>query len=323
MQPILILRAPHLGLLYINGRFAGEIGPDDPLIRPVQPRGAVYLEYRPLTAACHSMARKLVFSGGEPMARSVEEAEGIDIVLWPGGEVELELTPRLRAGASRSFQATGHSFALDGDGQLLCDGRMLAMLPPGAEIPEHRALPGGAALIGRCEGGKYLLTTDADFRVQTGLLRAQRMEMEPDGRIRAVIAQPDLVGHAALETWRLAPEGLTLDSSEAGWADGAPRWPRTAAETARAAVEAALAGRDGELENYLTPALRGNAPLAGIREKCDLCVEMRYAPPDSRPCVGLLTLLGENLARVRPIYYRAASSSGLQGPYQIEEWEFE
>ena len=320
MQPTLILRAPQPGLIYINGRFAGEAGPDDPLIRPVQPRGAVYLEYRPLTAAGHSLARKLVFSGGEPMPRSVEEAEGVDIVLWPGGEIELELTPRPRRGAAQGFRSAGHDLLLDADNHLSCDGRPLAILPPGAEPPEFRPLPVGAAFIGSCEGGKYLLTTDSELRVQTGLLRAHRFEIEADGRIRATVERADLAGHATLETWRLAPEGLTLISSEAAWADGAPRRPATAAETAQAAVEAALAGLDGEAEGYLSPALRERAPLRDIRERCDLCVEMRYAPPDPRPCVGLLTMLGENLARVRPLYYRAA---GAQGAYRIEELEFE
>ena len=322
MQPTLILRAPQPGLIYLNGRFAGEAGADDPLIRPVQPRGAVYLEYRPLTSAYPSMARKLVFSGGEPMLRSVEEAEGTDIVLWPGGEVELELTPTPHPRAPRHFQTAGHSFSLESDSRLSCDGRPLATLPPGAGIPEYRPLPGGFALLGECEGGSYLLTTDALFQTQTGLLQARRIDPEPDGHIRAMTSRADLVGHATLETWQLAPEGLTLISSEAAWAGGAPRWPQTAAETARAAVEAALAGLDGEAEGYLSDSLRTRSPLVGIRESCDLCVEMRYAPPDPRPCVGLLTLLGENLARVRPLYYRASPASGPQGPYRIEDIEF-
>ena len=323
MQPTLILRAPQPGLIYISGRFAGEVGPDEILIRPVQPRGAVYLEYHPLSDACASMARKLVFSGGEPLPASVEDAEGVDIVLWPGGEVEVELTSQIFPSEARRFQAAGRGFSLESGGRLRCEGRPLAALPPDAEIPEYRSLPGGAAFTGRCEGGSYLLTADPELRMQTGLLRAQRIDIGADGLIRAVSGRADLVGHATLEIWRLTPEGLALVSSEAAWADGAPRWPKTAAETARAAVEAALAGLDNEVEGYLSDALRERAPLSGIRERCDLYVEMRYAPPDPRPCVGLLTLLGKNLARVRPLYYRASPTGSLQGPYRIEELEFE
>ena len=322
MQPTLILRAPQPGLIYINGRFAGEVGPDDPLIRPVQPRGAVYLEYRPLISASRSMARKLVFSGGEPMLQAAEAADGVDIVLWPGGEVELELTPQSRRKPARHFQAAGHHFSLE-DGHFFCEGRALAALPPNAETPEYRSLPGGAAFTGSCDAGRYLLTTDAEFRIQTGFLQAQRIDIEADGRIRAMETQSDLVGHGKLEIWQLTPEGLTLVSSESAWVEGSPHWPATAAETVRAAVEAALAGLDGEADGYLSEALRERAPLRNIRERCDLCVEMRYAPPDPRPCVGLLTLLGKNMARVRPLYYRISHSGGLQSPYRIEELEFE
>ena len=35
MQPTLVLSAPHPGILYINGRFAGEVSHQNPLFRPV------------------------------------------------------------------------------------------------------------------------------------------------------------------------------------------------------------------------------------------------------------------------------------------------
>lgn len=321
MQPTLILTAAHPGILYINGRFAGEISSEAPLMRPVGSRGAVYLDYRPLTNACRPMARRLVFSCGGPMAESVEEAEDLSIVLWPGGAVEIELQPRADAAASQRFSLAGHAFTLDADSlRLSCDGRHLSTLPEGAQPPQLHSLQGGSALIGRCAGGQYLVTADDSFRMQTGFLRARQLDVESDGRIRAVAAAADLVGHATLETWRLTPEGLMLISSEPAWAHGAPRWPQTPAETARAAVEAALAGLDAEAERYLSPALRSQFPLTGIRESCDLCLEMKYAPPDPRPCVGLLTLEGAHMARVRPLYYRASPSGGPQGPWQIDSF---
>ena len=101
MQPTLVLSAPHAGILTINGRFAGEISSDYPLLRPVGSQGAVYLDYRPLSGACRSMARKLVFSGGEPMQESVEAAEDLNVIIWPGGTVEIEFTPQARDAAPR------------------------------------------------------------------------------------------------------------------------------------------------------------------------------------------------------------------------------
>lgn len=324
MQPILVLSAPHPGILYINGGFAGEISHQSPLFRPVSAQGALYLDYRPITNACMPMARRLVFSGGEPMVASADDAEDMNIVVWPGGVTEIEFEPRSYPAPVQRFQLAGHDLAFEAEGlRLSCDGHALCTLPEGAQLPEFRRLKNGCALIGSCSGGKYLLTTDESLKRQTGLLRAGQLDIEADERIRAVNAASDLVGHATLETWRLAPEGLMLVSSEAAWAHGAPRWPATSEDTARAAVEAALEGLISEAENYLSPALRMQDPLHGIGETCDLCVKMRYAPPDARPCVGLLRLEGEHMARVRPLYYRAVPFGGPQGPWQIEAFEFE
>ena len=323
MQPTLILSAVHPGILYINGHFSGEIGEDTPLMRPVCSRGPVYLDYRPLTDAYRSMARKLVLSGGIPMTASVEEADGLNVILWPGGAVEIEFAPQIAASSAQSFQLGGHSFILDKENlHLTCDGQHLCTLPKGAGLPELLTTQSGTILTGSCAGGKYLLSMDSAFQRQTGFLRAGQMDIDADGRIRAVVDPSDLVGHTVLETWKLTPEGLMLLSSEPTWANGAPRWPKTPEETARAAVEAVLAGLDAEAERYLSPALRNRAPLSNIRDRCDLCVEMKYASPSSRPCVGLLKLEGDRMGRVVPLYFRTSPSGGPQSPYLIEELEY-
>lgn len=323
MQPTLALSASHPGILYLNGGFAGEISPETPLMRPVAARGAVYLDYRPLSGAHRSMARKLVFSGGTPLSDSAEEAENLNIILWPGGVTEIEFSPESSHTSSRHFQLAGHDFSLDGEtSSLECDGRRICTLPEGAEIPELQLLPTCAALIGSCTGGKYLLSMDTAFRNQTGFLHAVQLDMEGDGRIRAIASPSDLVGHATLESWRLTPDGLMLLSSEPVWLSGAPRWPQTPEETVQAAVEAALVGLDSEAERYLSPSLRNHMPLAGMRERCDLCLEMKYAPPSSRPCIGLLKLEGAHMGRVSPLYFRTSPSGGPQGPYQIESLEY-
>ena len=56
---------------------------------------------------------------------------------------------------------------------------------------------------------------------------------------------------------------------------------------------------------------------AAIGEICEVCVPMKYAAPDARPCVGLLHAENPHLATVRPLYYRAEPSGGRQGPWQI------
>jgi len=325
MQPILAITAAHPGLLYINGQFSGEVG-EEALLRPVAARGAVYLEYRPFPEGLGPTAQRMVFSGGLPLEESIEGCELLRALLWPGGLCEIELLPqRLGPPGRSSFSAAGRALELEHrphETLLYCSGRRVCSLLPDISVPEYRPMQGGAALMGSCADGMYLLALDHDLSTETGFLCAQQIETGPGDRIRALSAKNDLVGHAMMEEWQLTPDGLALVSAEAVWANGAPDWPQTPAETARAAVEAALAGLDVECEGYLTPALRSRTPFAGIQSRCDLCVEMKFAAPDARPAVGLLRLKGSSLAVVDPLYFRTVPSGGVQGPYQLSEVEF-
>jgi len=324
MQPTLVVTAAHPGIISINGHFAGELSAGQPLIRPINAWGPVYLDYRPLDNSCLPLARKLVFSGGAPMAESCEACADASIVLWPNSVTELELTPRRSEASQLSFSRGGYNFTLSGGAEpvLFCEGRQLATLPEGAQLPDARNLLGGTVLFGPCNSGMYLLSTDREFRSATGLLLAQQIEIEPNDAIRATLHAGDSVGHGMQESWQLTPTGLQLTSSEGIWTGGAPHWPQTPEATALAAVEAALSGLHDEAEAYLSPQLRGSHPLEAMPGACDLCVPMKYLPSGARPCVGLLRLLGGNLARVEPLYFRAVASDGKQGPYWIDAFEY-
>ena len=87
-------------MVCVNGRFAGEAGPGQPLALPVAPGGALYLEYKPLTGAGMALARRLVLSGGTPLPESLSEASGLSCVVWPGGALEIEFSPVVSAVAS-------------------------------------------------------------------------------------------------------------------------------------------------------------------------------------------------------------------------------
>lgn len=319
MQPTLVLSAPHPGILYINGRFAGEISNEDPLYRPVSSRGAVYLDYHPLSDACAGMARKLVFSGGEPLPGSVEDAQNLNVVIWCGGTIEIELTPPEHGKAQR-FEAGGHMYTLE-ENILYRNQMQICTLPEGARIPQHRRIGAWDLFCGDHGGGQYLLVLDGDSHVQRGFLQAQQIEADASGQIRAILSREDLAGHAMLENWQLAEDGLKLISSERSWIHGAPHRPNSPAEAVRICMDALLAGLDEEAEAYLSPTLRMQLNRDALREACDLCVPMKYAPPDIRPCVGLLQLLGDRLARVRPLYYRAVSSDENPESWRIEELE--
>lgn len=323
MQPMLAITARQEGILYINGGFCGELGPERTLFRPVNPFGALYLDYRPLTDMYRPMVRRLVFSGGSVLRESAESAAGVSLVLWPGGVTELELEPEPWELPMQVFTLGGRQFKLQGSAEprLYCEGDLLGALPVGAAKPELYSLREASLLLGKCRDGMYLMTLDSDMRAGTGFLMAQRITLEADQAI-CLLEPGDFAGHAAQERWLISRNGLTLLSSEAAWADGAPRLPQTPEDTAIAAIEASLAGLMDEAESYLTPTLLARHPLEVLAEACDLCVRMKYAAPSARSCVGLLQLEGASMARVRPMYYSAVPASGPT-PYLLDDVIFE
>ena len=232
-----------------------------------------------------------MLSGGMPLPESFETAVGLSGVIWPGGVLEVEFAAI--APESRRFMIDGVPGEIRRDeGTALLLGDMAAEVPDGAMPPRLLRLDGAAALLGEVAGGG-------------------------SGQFDAVVALGDSVSHGRLEQWLVDGAGPHLLSSQSAWSEGFPRWPDTAEATAIAAVEAMLADLPGEAEGYLSPALAAEKPLAAVAEACELCVPMKYAVPDARPCVGLLKAENPRLARVRPLYYRAEPIAGPQGAWQI------
>lgn len=310
MHPTLAITVPQAGMIYLNGRFAGEASADAPLLAPVHPFGAVYLEYRPLEPGCACLARKLVMSSGAPLADSL--AEDVYAICWPGGVTEVELAPE------RHLKETVESLTLDalpcrivrGEQTRIEFGGQSWPLPQDALAPQLRRLSACAALTGQTGDGEYALLLSPDLSRQIGFLRADRLEFEPDGILTALTSRRDVAGHGTLERWQIDPNGLSLRSAEPCWADGAPHLPATPEEAARAAVEAALLKLYDEADGYLSPALRARISLDGIDEACSLCLPMKYALPGGRPCVGLLRVEGGGIAVVDPLYYQAERVDG-------------
>lgn len=317
MQPTIICTAPAPGMVYLNGRFAGEASAQRPLFLPVAPSGAVYLEYRPLTGAGLPLARRFVLSGGAPLAESLAEASGLSCVAWPGGVLEVEFSAA--APSTEPFLLEGIPCAIArGEETVLSIGDLPFPVPEGALPPRLLRLPGAAALLGDLAGGgQYLLALSPDLTASLGSLAAAAIEPADGGLFSAVVDLGDSVGHGRLEQWLIDGGGLRQVSSESAWSAGAPRWPATAEGAMIAAGEAMLAGLPAEAEGYLSPALAPSKPLANLPEICELCVPMQYGVPDARPCVGLLKSENARLARVRPLYYAAEPAGGRQGPWQI------
>lgn len=305
-------------MVCVNGRFAGEAGPGQPLALPVAPGGALYLEYKPLTGAGMALARRLVLSGGTPLAESLAEASGLSCVVWPGGALEIEFSPVVSAVASFLLEGLPAEIVRGEATELRLPG-LRTELPEGAQVPRLIRLPGAAALLGGIEGGgQYLLSLSEDLTEATGLIAADVLEPMDGGLFSAMVSLGDSVGHGRLEQWLVDGGGPKRVSSQSAWSEGFPRWPQTAGATMIAAVEAMLAGLPEEAAGYLSPALAAGRPLDAVAEACDLCVPMKYALPDARPCVGLLRTENAHLAVVRPLYFRAEAVGGPQGPWQIQ-----
>ena len=318
MQPTIICSAPAPGVVYVNGRFAGEASRERPLFAPISPCGAVYLEYRPLDGR-GGLARKLVLSGGAPMDGSLADGEGVWCVAWPGGALEVEFA--LPRPSTECFLLEGMACALTrGEETTLALNGLVVSLPEGARRPALIRLDGAAALVGDIDGGgQYLAALNADMTAQAGLLTAARIDVPDGGLVSAIVDLGDSVGHGRLEQWLVDANGLSRVSAQSVWSAGAPRWPTTAEGAMIAAVEAMLAGQEDEAAGYMSPALAATSPLGAIDAICDVCVPMKYAPPDPRPCVGLVRAVNDHLAAVRPLYYAAAPCGGPQGAWQIEK----
>ncbi len=321
MQSTLIICASRPGILYLNGSFAGELAPDEPVIRPVAPRGAVYLDYRPLENGWAGVARKIVFSGGKPMPVSVESAENIGLIFWPGNISEIEISPPPTGKIpARSFSFEKRRFSIQGEiPKLYCGDNLLGMLPEGASEPQVIKMDAGYAFLGKAGNEMYLLTADANIKNGTGFLSASEISIDGEENITAILKEDDFAGHMTVEKWHLTPEGLELVSSEPAWQDGRAKLPETAQQTALAAVQAALLGKTGEAEAFFTDELKESNPASDLFGKYELCTEMKYAHPDNRPCIALLHLEGEHMAIAEPLYYSCVHNGER---YLIRNMEF-
>ena len=317
MQPTIAFTTPVPGMIYLNGRFAGESGPERALMTPVSPYGTLYAEYRPLVSRQRSTAFKCVFSGGKLMPDSLSEAEGVSAIQWPGSILEIEINcpvPR-----TEHFTLGPLSCTMEyGSAVRLIAGNLHLTLPDRALKPELILIGKVPALMGNIEKcGQYIATLTEDMSMQTGFLAADRIDFSGD-IIHAATSLGDTVGHGKLEQWFADESGLQRLSSEPVWPSGNPLWPETAEDTMIAAVEAALAGLFEEADGYFSSALEDTSPLNAISDVCDLCLPMKYGSPSPLPSVGLLTMESDHFAKVTPLYYRARLAGSMQGPWQID-----
>lgn len=318
MQPTIVFTASTPGLIFINGRLAGEASTERPLFMPIAPYGAVYIEYHPLTSGQIFSAWKCVFSGGKLMPDSIENVEGLFAISWPGNILEIEFAPVQRS--CEIFYLENIPCTLRrGNQTTLLLGNLSLSLPDRALPPKLEHIHDIPILSGRLlDGGQYLLTLTQDYSLQTGFLVADRIDFDGQNSFNALISMGDFAGHAKLEHWLIDGNGLRRTSSDFTWKDGAPRRPESPEETVIAAIEAAIIGLTDESYAYFTPSLKNAAPLNAVCDLCELCVSMKYGAPDSRTCIGLMQARNPHLAVVSPLYYHAIPMDNTHQTWMID-----
>lgn len=305
------------GLIYVNGRLAGEASVETPLTLPVAPNGVIYVEVRPFGVQFLPAAHKITMRGGVPTV-----SDGVACVLWACGVCEIELpAPPARAEESEYFNIDGVPGAiLRGHETRLRFGAGVLSAPDGAQTPALARECAEYLLIGRTIGGMYACCFAREGFRALGACEADLIEAEPGGKLTCLTRLNDVTGHARVETWLAANGRFSMEYSEFAWADGAPRAPNSPEETARAAVEAAILGIGGEADSFLSPDLRGRGYVKAAINGARGCVHMKYAPPSAENAVGLLHIESDSLARVVPLPFRATPSGGEKTVWQISKF---
>lgn len=322
MQIIAAVSSPVEGMAYINGRFAGETGPESPLILPVNPHGTLYLELRPFARRWRAGSYRFRFVGGELEAESVSDA--CYVMLWPGGVCEIALTPLTALPQESEFAAIdGLPVALiRGEASLLRVGQSSVALPDGAALPHTHLTLNGAELYMGAAGEEIYLAAFAsqDLRPVDAVV-AGRIERDEGDIFRALTEMNDIAGHVRMDVYAPSAESLRLTGVEYMWADGAPRWPQTAVDTALAALEAGFLGLAAEAEGYLVHRLRGAGMIENIISGYETAVQLQYAAPNALPGVGLVRRIAPRVARVDAFHFRAVPGGGTQGPWLIDSMQ--
>lgn len=309
-HPVLLISPDVKGLIYINGRPAGECDALNPLSIPVAPQGAVYIEYHPLCAGFLPAARRLNLSGGYVSPLS-EPPEGMYIVAWPGPVIDVQISPERAAicGGAPRLSAGGYDvYLLPGAPESACIVRgavlMNARLPAGAH--DMRALEAGKErimLIGRCKDGEFIqiLAPDAG----EVLLSASGRSVSPaaHGAVRVERSAADSAGHEITEIWQGGAHGYVRRTAAVRAGVASP--PATPADAALRLGQAVLLGQDDEARALLSGGAQASYPSIRAQiARFDVCCALKYNL--RADAVGLMRVAGAGCARVWEMEFSAS-----------------
>ncbi len=332
MQPLLVIRCDRAGIVYLNGVFCGEANGAQGF--PLRGDACAYVEYSALDGQALPVAIALTFDQGRLTTPLPPTAYA---VVWPDNVIELEIRPISLPIAPDSAQ-TKQSIPC-GDGELthrcahgedtLCwRGEPLCELPQGMRDIQSQAFAQGMLVWGKHADGAcaVCIALHGDAPVARGQLRAQSLSVESGDTLIAIEARDDIVGHADSVSYRFNADGFSQVGRRPGWAQGAPRWPRTADDTLCAYLQALRMGLADEATRYLTPeaaAMLTAAPLPVFDAVVSLPHPLLAAPPDCPLAQGILHVRQPNLGVVRAVCAHAVPSQHAQGSWLLDrvQWE--
>lgn len=323
MQTVLVVASPTAGVVYLGGRFAGEVDDGRPLTTLVSPFGPLFLEFRPFGSGYLPLTLRLTLSKGR-LTLSGDEPDGrYFAAIWPGGTIELELMPeRAEQPVFRPISEASGVYISCAIGRKSCvrcerEGEIyIHPLPEGAAPPVCMSLPDGILLSGAfSDGNEYALILAPDGSAVRLCLNGRDLTLPDDGHaVRMFCPAGDTVGHAWLETWSPSGEEWRRVSAEPMWEKGAPAWPETPEATALAALETAQLGLMQEAASYFAPAVSCMEALEQAAQ-FDGCASLRHPLPDGCPAVGL-TRMEKGVLHITPVRY-VASPGGAHGFWQL------
>lgn len=305
MQPTLVVTSPAEGLVHINGRLAGETGPETPLIFPVTPNGTIYLEFMPFGRRFRPAAHRLTAKSG-----SIDTyGDTYHLVSWPGGVTEISLKPLTAMPAESEFSVIDGLPAamLRGEASLLRIGRSSIALPDGASLPDNHTSANGAELyMGKAGSMQYIAAFASDSLTPLGAVTGDTVTYSDDN-ITSASDLNDAAGHVRIDTYSLSHASLEHTSTAYTFGEKGRARPADAEKTAIAAIEALLLGLTEEAAEYLAGGLTSEKLQSSINDT-DAVLPIRYGIPNAHPAIGLVHRTGSHTAVVTPLYYRSSLS---------------
>lgn len=313
-HPVLNISPDAAGLLYVNGHLAGECAAESPLVLPVAPQGAIYIEYHPLRAGFMPVARRLNFAGGY-IAPGSEPIEEMYIVAWPGSAIDVEISPAracMPMGALR-LSAGGCEILMAGDGgapgvaRIARGGALMeARLPAGAR--DARAIEtsdGNVMLLGRCDAGEFAQIYDLEAGALALDVAGREISPAERGGVQVLRSAGDAAGHVLREVWRPSGRGYSRRILAVERERSVP--PDSPERAALMLCQALMLGLDAEARELAADPARLGAYRA-LLARYDACCALKYEPGAGR--VGLMKLVAPGYARVHALSYAARERAG-------------